>query len=148
MRSSAGILRSIKMAHLEYLVTGTPPLTWFFGTQKNCVKEKPHCRRSILVLKHENGTFLLPKSNFWAKCSINKVTNWSNHTTFNPKKVHLQKSLIYYSGNIIWWWVEIQRKKIEKKNLRNMYGCCWLCITVLYKWGHAKKYTLCTYPYN
>ena len=37
--------------------TGTPPLTRFFGTQKNPVKGKPRYRRSILVLKHKNGTF-------------------------------------------------------------------------------------------
>ena len=43
---------------------GTPPLARFFGAQKNSVKGKLRYRRSILVLKHENGTFLLLKSTF------------------------------------------------------------------------------------
>ena len=33
------------------LSTGTPPLTRFFGPEKNRVKGKPCYRRSILVLK-------------------------------------------------------------------------------------------------
>ena len=37
--------------------TGTPPLTQFFGAGKNHVKGKPHYRRSILVLKPQNGEF-------------------------------------------------------------------------------------------
>ena len=39
----------------------------FFGTQKNRVKGKQRYRRTILVLKWENGTFEFPKSTFWAK---------------------------------------------------------------------------------
>ena len=35
----------------------TPPLTRFFGTKKNRVKGKLHYRRSILVLKSQNGEF-------------------------------------------------------------------------------------------
>ena len=50
---------------LVYLLeVGTPPLTRFFGTQKNRVKGKPRYRRSILVLEQENGTFLHSKSTF------------------------------------------------------------------------------------
>ena len=37
--------------------TGTPPLMWFFGPGKNRVKGKPRYRRSILVLKPQNGEF-------------------------------------------------------------------------------------------
>ena len=44
--------------------TGTPPLTWFFGPWDNRVKGKPRYRRSILVLKPQNGEFELPKSTF------------------------------------------------------------------------------------
>ena len=46
--------------------TGSPPLTRFFGPEKNRVKGKPCYRRSIFVLKQGNGTFLFPKSTFWA----------------------------------------------------------------------------------
>ena len=48
---------------LEYY-TGTPPLTRFFGTQKNRVKGKPRYRRSILVLKPQNGEYESSKSTF------------------------------------------------------------------------------------
>ena len=44
--------------------TGTPPLTRFFGPGKNRVKGKPRYRRSILVLKPQNGEFDNPKSTF------------------------------------------------------------------------------------
>ena len=47
-----------------YVYTGTPPLTNFFGPGKNRVKGKPRYRRSILVLKPQNGEFELPKSTF------------------------------------------------------------------------------------
>ena len=36
---------------------GTPPLTRFFGPGENRVKGKPRYRRSILVLKPQNGEF-------------------------------------------------------------------------------------------
>ena len=39
--------------------TGTPPLTRFFGPGKNRVKGKPRYRRSILVLKPQNGEFFI-----------------------------------------------------------------------------------------
>jgi len=45
-------------------VTGTPPLTRFFGPGENLVKGKPRYRRSILVLKPQNGEFDNPKSTF------------------------------------------------------------------------------------
>ena len=44
--------------------TGTPPLTRFFGSGKNCVKRKQHYRRSILVLKPKNGEYESSKSTF------------------------------------------------------------------------------------
>ena len=44
--------------------TGTPPLTRFFGPEKNRVKGKPRYRRSILVLKPQNGEFESSKSTF------------------------------------------------------------------------------------
>ena len=46
------------------LSTGTPPLTRFFGPGKNRVKGKPRYRRSILVLKPQNGEFETSKSTF------------------------------------------------------------------------------------
>ena len=42
----------------------TPPLTRFFGPGKNRVKGKPRYRRSILVLKPQNGEFETLKSTF------------------------------------------------------------------------------------
>ena len=44
--------------------TGTPPLTRFFGPGENRVKGKPRYRRSILVLKPQNGEFETSKSTF------------------------------------------------------------------------------------
>ena len=46
------------------LSTDTPPLTRFFGTQKNRFKRKPRYRRSILVLKTKNGEYESSKSTF------------------------------------------------------------------------------------
>ena len=43
---------------------GTPPLTRFFGTEKNSVKGKPRYRRNILVLKSQNGEYGSSKSTF------------------------------------------------------------------------------------
>ena len=40
------------------------PLTRFFGPGKNRVKGKPRYRRSILVLKPQNGEFESSKSTF------------------------------------------------------------------------------------
>ena len=48
----------------EILNTGTPPLTRFFGPGKKRVKGKPRYRRSILVLKPQNGEFESSKSTF------------------------------------------------------------------------------------
>ena len=48
------------LTQITFQYTGTPPLTRFFGTQKNRVKGKPSYRRTFLVLKQENG----PKSTF------------------------------------------------------------------------------------
>ena len=112
--------------------TGTPPLARLFGTQKNSVKGKPRCRRSILVLKQENRTFLLPKSSFWAKCSIEKVINSSNQITFKPKKcifksdlLHLQWKYNLIVGQRLFlsdFVFHIQRKK---KFLRNFCSFLW-----------------------
>ena len=44
--------------------TGTPPLTRFFGPRKNRVKGKPRYRRSILVVKPQNGVYESSKSTF------------------------------------------------------------------------------------
>jgi hypothetical protein len=44
--------------------TGIPPLTRFFRPQKNRVKGKPRYRRSILVLKPQNGEYESSKSTF------------------------------------------------------------------------------------
>ena len=64
--------------------TGTPPLTRFFGPGKNRVKGKPRYRRSILVLKPQNGEFESSKSTFSHKCNdcncsftrLTLVKNW------------------------------------------------------------------------
>ena len=53
-----------KQVDLRYHSTGTPPLTRFFGPGKNRVKGKPRYRRSILVLKPQNGEFESSKSTF------------------------------------------------------------------------------------
>ena len=45
--------------------TGTPPLTRFFGPGKNRVKGKLRYRRSILVLKPQNGDCEGSKSTFF-----------------------------------------------------------------------------------
>ena len=45
-------------------ITGTPPLTRFFGTRKTRVKGKPRYRRNILVLTPQNGEFVSSKSTF------------------------------------------------------------------------------------
>ena len=45
--------------------TGTFPLTRFFGPGKNRVKGKPRYRRSILILKPQNGEFDSSKSTFF-----------------------------------------------------------------------------------
>jgi hypothetical protein len=47
--------------------TGTPPLTRFFGSGKNLVKGKLCYRRSILVLKHQNGEYESSKTTFCGK---------------------------------------------------------------------------------
>ena len=49
---------------LLFITTGTPPLTRFSGPGKNRVKGKPRYRRSILVLKPQNGEFERSKSTF------------------------------------------------------------------------------------
>ena len=49
---------------LEKSSTGTPPLMRFFGPGKNRVKGKSRYRRSILVLKPQNGEFESSKSTF------------------------------------------------------------------------------------
>ena len=55
----------VMRAHFKNIPgTGTPPLTRFFGPQKNRVKGKPRYRRSILILKHQNGEFEHSKSTF------------------------------------------------------------------------------------
>ena len=48
----------------NFCYTGTPPLTRFFGPWKNRVKGKPRYRRSILVLKPQNGEYGSSKSTF------------------------------------------------------------------------------------
>ena len=50
--------------NLRLPLTGTPPLTRFFGPEENRVKGKPHYRRSILVLKPKNGEYGSSKSTF------------------------------------------------------------------------------------
>ena len=44
-------IRTVRNFLLFSFSTGTPPLTRFFGPWKNCVKGKPRCRRSILILQ-------------------------------------------------------------------------------------------------
>ena len=52
------------LTQITFQYTGTPPLTRFFGTQKYRVKGKPHYRRSIVVLKPQNGEYESSKSTF------------------------------------------------------------------------------------
>ena len=49
---------------IRNIQVGTPPLTRFFGPRKNRVKGKPRYRRSIKVLKPQNGEFEASKSTF------------------------------------------------------------------------------------
>ena len=49
----------LHLRHLDYIDTGTPSLTLFFGPGKNRVKGKPGYRRSILVLKSDRKWMLL-----------------------------------------------------------------------------------------
>ena len=82
---------------------GTPPLTWFFGPRKNRVKGKPRYRRSILVLKPQNGEYESSKSSFlWEMGLLNfqsplfeqsfatqQISNW----IFDGKKSLSKKNL-------------------------------------------------------
>ena len=52
----------INLNKFEY--TGTPPLTLFIGPGINRVKGKLRYRRSILILKPQNGEFESSKSIF------------------------------------------------------------------------------------
>ena len=62
------------------MYTGTPPLTRFFGPWENCVKGKPHYRRSILVLKPKNGEYTYKyKVHFFASFSSVKLQLQSLH---------------------------------------------------------------------
>ena len=45
--------------YTQLYITGTPPLTRFFGPGKNSVKGKPRNRRSILVVKPQTGEFVI-----------------------------------------------------------------------------------------
>ena len=56
--------RNSEQRFVNFLDTGTPPLTQFFWPRKNRVKGKPRYRRSILVLKPQNGEFESSKSIF------------------------------------------------------------------------------------
>ena len=79
--------------------TGTPPLTRFFGTQKNRVKGKPRYRRSVLLVKQENGTLLLPKSTFWDNILLPKSTFWEKNLL--PKSTFWEKCLELDSKNAL-----------------------------------------------
>ena len=54
---SSKIIFFASLNHSLLWITGTPPLTRFFGPRKNRVKGKPRYRRSILVLKPLNREF-------------------------------------------------------------------------------------------
>ena len=58
-------VNNIFLTHIgKFKITGTSPLMRFFGPGKNRVKGKPRYRRSILVLKPQNGEFETSKSTF------------------------------------------------------------------------------------
>ena len=63
--------------------TGTPPLTRFFGPWKNRVKGKPRYRRSILVLKPQNGEFEASKSTFSLVFTSAKLQLQSLHSNLS-----------------------------------------------------------------
>ena len=65
--------------------TGPPPLTRFFGPGKNRVKGKPRYRRSILVLKPQNGEFGNSKSTFFLVFTSVKLQLHSLH--YNQKGI-------------------------------------------------------------
>ena len=69
-----------------YYYTGTPPLTWFFGPGENRVKGKPCYRRSILVLKPQNGEFDSSKSTF------SQVLRSVGHVKLQLQSLHLSFS--------------------------------------------------------
>ena len=71
----------LHLRHLDYIDTGTPPLTLFFGPGKNRVKGKPGYRRSILVLKLQNREYESSKSTF---SSIYKLFPWFFHVFVCP----------------------------------------------------------------
>ncbi len=50
-------LSPVGVLNCTYLITGIPPLTRFFGPRRNRVKGNPRYRRSILVVKPQNGEF-------------------------------------------------------------------------------------------
>jgi hypothetical protein len=75
----------------------SPPLTRFFGPGKNRVKGKPRYRRSILILKHQNGEFGNPKSTFSLAFTNVKRQLHSLHLYFSySKKEPMQGILEHY----------------------------------------------------
>ena len=81
--------------------TGTPPFTQFFGPEKNRVKGKPRYRRSILVLKPQNGEFEKSKYTFFlvftsVKLQLQKLHLYIFHKV---KRNLMQGILIWYIFN-------------------------------------------------
>jgi hypothetical protein len=78
--------------------TGTLLLARFFGTQKNRVKGKPRYKSSILVLKHENGTFFTSKVHFLSKMYYKESDEFIQSDNFQAKKDLFPKLI-----NILQW---------------------------------------------
>ena len=76
----------------------------FFGPGKNRVKGKPRYRRSILVLKPQNGEFELPKSTFLAKVRyvvLKSVNNIQAKATAYPKWFDHITANIYFENGLL-----------------------------------------------
>ena len=81
----------------NFTVTGTPPLTRFFGPGKNRVKGKPRYRRSILVLKPQNGEFENSKSTFSLVFTSVKLQLQSLHLyLFHKVKRNLMQGILIW----------------------------------------------------
>ena len=71
---------------IRIVTTGTPPLMQLFGPWKNRVKGKPHYRRSILVLKPQNGEYISSKSTFLLVFTSVKLQSLHLYLFFKVKK--------------------------------------------------------------
>ena len=76
--------------------TGTPPLMRFFGPGKNRVKGKPRYRRSVLVLKPQNGDFEYSKSTFSLLFTSAELQLQSLHLYLYKLKRNLMQGILIF----------------------------------------------------